>query len=106
MLVNVPDRAKAAVPKEQPYSFLGKPGDPLWVLPQAVIGKHVLRALGEPGNLLRVEVRRLWADHYRANVLVGASDVSVKVATEWAAVARESCRMASPAKRGQPAFTK
>lgn len=39
--LNVPDRARAAVPKEKPYSFLGEPGDELWVLPQAVIGKHV-----------------------------------------------------------------
>ncbi|WP_217240939.1 anchored repeat ABC transporter, substrate-binding protein [Streptomyces sp. AC555_RSS877] len=41
VVLNVPDRAKAAIPKEEPYSFLGKAGDPLWVLPQAVIGKHV-----------------------------------------------------------------
>ncbi|MGX1267050.1 anchored repeat ABC transporter, substrate-binding protein [Streptomyces phaeoluteigriseus] len=41
VVLNVPDRAKAAVPKEGPYSFLGAAGDAVWVLPQAVIGKHV-----------------------------------------------------------------
>ncbi|MFI6035964.1 anchored repeat ABC transporter, substrate-binding protein [Streptomyces sp. NPDC051315] len=41
VVLNVPDRAKESVPKEQPYAFLGRAGDPVWVLPQAVIGKHV-----------------------------------------------------------------
>ncbi|GGZ01349.1 anchored repeat ABC transporter, substrate-binding protein [Streptomyces poonensis] len=41
VVLNVPDRAKEAVPKEKPYAFLGRPGDEVWVLPQAVIGKHV-----------------------------------------------------------------
>ncbi len=37
----------------------------------AVIGKHVLHALGQPANLCRLQVRRLWEGHYRVNVLVG-----------------------------------
>lgn len=41
VVLNVPDRARETVPKEAAYSFLGEAGDPLWVLPQAVIGKHV-----------------------------------------------------------------
>ncbi|MFF8969926.1 anchored repeat ABC transporter, substrate-binding protein [Streptomyces sp. NPDC014995] len=41
VVLNVPDRAKESVPKEQPYAFLGRAGDPVWVLPQAVIGQHV-----------------------------------------------------------------
>ncbi|WP_426568386.1 anchored repeat ABC transporter, substrate-binding protein [Streptomyces canus] len=41
VVLNVPDRAKESVPKEKPYAFLGEPGADLWVLPQAVIGKHV-----------------------------------------------------------------
>jgi anchored repeat ABC transporter substrate-binding protein len=41
VVLNVPDRAKESVPKEKPYAFLGTPGDEVWVLPQAVIGKHV-----------------------------------------------------------------
>lgn len=39
--LSVPDRAKEAVPKEGAFRFLGKPGADLWVLPQAVMGKHV-----------------------------------------------------------------
>ncbi|MEU6010847.1 anchored repeat ABC transporter, substrate-binding protein [Streptomyces sp. NPDC047453] len=41
VVLNVPDRAKESVPREKPYAFLGRPGDDVWVLPQAVIGKHV-----------------------------------------------------------------
>ncbi|MDX3746514.1 anchored repeat ABC transporter, substrate-binding protein [Streptomyces sp. AK08-02] len=41
VVLNVPDRARETVPKEEPYAFLGAVGDELWVLPQAVIGKHV-----------------------------------------------------------------
>ncbi|MGW0845360.1 anchored repeat ABC transporter, substrate-binding protein [Streptomyces sp. NPDC002787] len=41
VVLNVPDLAKEAVPGEKPYSFLGEAGDDVWVLPQAVIGKHV-----------------------------------------------------------------
>ncbi|MFD7407961.1 anchored repeat ABC transporter, substrate-binding protein [Streptomyces sp. NPDC059866] len=41
VVLNVPDRAKESVPKEEAYGFLGEAGDDLWVLPQAVIGKHV-----------------------------------------------------------------
>jgi len=37
----------------------------------AEIGKHVLRVLGQPANLCRIQVWRLWEDHYWVNVLVG-----------------------------------
>ena len=46
----------------------------------AVIGKHVMRNLGQPGNLQGVQVRRLWEDRYRVNVFVGEDAASVKVA--------------------------
>ncbi|MEV5607500.1 anchored repeat ABC transporter, substrate-binding protein [Streptomyces sp. NPDC052225] len=41
VVLHVPGRAKDAVPKGRAYRFLGEPGDDVWVLPQAVIGKHV-----------------------------------------------------------------
>ncbi|MFE9687299.1 anchored repeat ABC transporter, substrate-binding protein [Streptomyces sp. NPDC006285] len=41
VVLDVPDRARESVPEGKPHSFLGAPGDDLWVLPQAVIGKHV-----------------------------------------------------------------
>jgi hypothetical protein len=49
----------------------------------AVIGKHVLHALGQPGNLHRVQVRRLWNEHYRVNVLVGVDAASARVANSY-----------------------
>ncbi len=53
----------------------------------AVIGKHVMHTLGEPGELRTVQVRPLWDDHYRVNVLVGPDAASVKVAHSYFLVA-------------------
>jgi len=53
----------------------------------AVIGEHVLHALGRPGDLQRVEVRRLWKDHYRVNVFVGAETGAVHIAHSYFLVA-------------------
>ena len=47
------------------------------------IGKRVLRALGEPGDLQQVQVRPLWEEYYRVNVLVGADRASAKVAHSY-----------------------
>ena len=49
----------------------------------ALIGGHVLRALGQPGALHRVQVRQLWGDHYRVNVLVGADAAQAKIAHSY-----------------------
>ncbi len=49
----------------------------------ALIGKHVMHTLGQPGDLRRVQVRRLWEDHYRVNVLVGVDAASAKVAHSY-----------------------
>jgi hypothetical protein len=49
----------------------------------AIVGQHVLHALGQPGNLLRVQVQRLWDDHYRVNVLVGVDAASARVANSY-----------------------
>jgi len=48
-----------------------------------VIGKNVIRALGQPANLIRVQVRTLWGDYVRANVLVGPDTSSVKIAHSY-----------------------
>lgn len=50
---------------------------------QAVIGKHVLHDLGLPPSFQLVQVRPLWGDHYRVNVLVGDDAVSAKVAHSY-----------------------
>lgn len=47
------------------------------------VGKYVLHNLGQPGDLQRLQVRHLWADHYRVNVFVGVDPVSVKVAHSY-----------------------
>ena len=39
--------------------------------PALLIREKLLRALGEPSDLLRVQVRSLWHHFYRANVFVG-----------------------------------
>jgi len=53
----------------------------------AVLGNHVLHALGQPDDLYRVQVRELWEDHYRVNVLVGVDAAAVKIAHSYFLVA-------------------
>jgi len=50
---------------------------------QALIGEQVLSALGKPGNLLKVQVRPLWADRYRVNIIVGADAACAIVAASY-----------------------
>ena len=49
----------------------------------ALIGKRVIHTLGEPADLLQVQVRRLWENHYRVNILIGADVASGKVANSY-----------------------
>jgi hypothetical protein len=49
----------------------------------ALIGKNVLHALGQPADLRKVQVRRLWENHYRVNVLVGVDAASIRVAHSY-----------------------
>jgi len=49
----------------------------------AAVGEHVLRTLGRPGDAYRVVVRRLWADHYRVNVLVGSDVTTTTIAHSY-----------------------
>src|SRR5437588_12226302 len=53
----------------------------------ALVGEQVLHALGEPSDLLRVQVRPLWEDTYRVNVLVGVNAASARVANSYFVVA-------------------
>ncbi|MEU7025896.1 anchored repeat ABC transporter, substrate-binding protein [Streptomyces sp. NPDC046275] len=69
--LNVPDRARQRVPKEPQYRFLGAPGQDIWVLPQAVIGKHVHgdldpHAWGDVSNA-EAYVRRIEAELAKAD---------------------------------------
>jgi hypothetical protein len=49
----------------------------------ALIEEQVMHALGKPGDLLKVQVRPLWKDHYRANVVVGTDAASARVAHSY-----------------------
>ena len=49
----------------------------------AKIGNDVLRTLGQPSDLHCLQVRVLWKDHYRVNVLVGIDVVSARVAHSY-----------------------
>ncbi len=53
----------------------------------AAIGGQVMRALGRPADPFRVQVRRLWEDRYRVNVLVGGDATSTTVAHSYFLVA-------------------
>lgn len=53
----------------------------------AVIRGGVLSALGRPGDLFRVAVLPLWAEHYRVNVLTGPDAATAKVANSFFVVA-------------------
>ena len=48
-----------------------------------LIGKYVVHSLGQPAGLFRVQVRRLWEDHYRVNVLIGVDAATVKIAHSY-----------------------
>ena len=54
---------------------------------KAVIAKHVILGLGQPRDLHRVQVRYLWEDHYRVNVLVGVDATSAKIGHSYFLVA-------------------
>jgi hypothetical protein len=49
----------------------------------AHIGNRVLDSLGRPADLYRVQVRHLWGDSYRVNVLVGVDATAARVAHSY-----------------------
>ena len=48
-----------------------------------LIREQVIHALGEPIDLRGVQVRKVWGNHYRVNVLVGMNAASVRVANSY-----------------------
>jgi hypothetical protein len=56
-------------------------------LPESKLDSHIadqlVHQLGRPAQLHRVQVRRLWQDYYRVNVLVGADAASAMVAHSY-----------------------
>jgi hypothetical protein len=47
------------------------------------IQQQVLRALGKPRDLLKVQVNPIWDNHYRVNVFVGLDIASATVANSY-----------------------
>ena len=52
-------------------------------LKKSEISKHVFQSLGQPGALQNLQVRHLWNDNYRVNVLVGSDAASANVAHSY-----------------------
>jgi hypothetical protein len=48
-----------------------------------LIREQVIHALGKPIDLRLVQVRKVWKDHYRVNVIVGVNAGSVTVANSF-----------------------
>ena len=55
----------------------------------SVIVGQLLQSLGRPPTLHRVEIRHLWADHYRVNVFIGADAACTRVGHSFFVVADE-----------------
>ena len=49
----------------------------------ATIRRHVIGTLGQQADLHKVQVRRLWENYYRVNILVGPDAASAKVAHSY-----------------------
>ena len=47
------------------------------------IREQVIHALGKPIDLRNVQVRKVWKDHYRVNVIVGVNAGSVRIANSY-----------------------
>ena len=54
---------------------LSPPSDPFLVK----IRQQVIDALGEPGDFQRVQVRHLWDNRYRANVLAEFNSLCIEI---------------------------
>jgi hypothetical protein len=50
---------------------------------ESVIREQIIQALGKPTGLRKVQVREVWKDHYRVNVLVGLNAASVRIANSY-----------------------
>jgi len=67
----------SAQPKETPLAESTRHAE---LQLNASIGDQVMHQLGQPGQLHSVQVRKLWDDHFRVNVLVGADAATIHIA--------------------------
>src|SRR5919204_5549602 len=49
----------------------------------ALVGEQVVHTLGEPNSLHKVQVCRLWKDHYRVNIFIGGDHLSARIANSY-----------------------
>jgi hypothetical protein len=49
----------------------------------ALVGEQVMQTLGDPANLLQVQVRLLWDQYYRVNIFVGAHSACATIAHSY-----------------------
>ena len=49
----------------------------------ALVGEQVIHTLGRPGRLFKVQVRPLWENNYRVNILIGEEAVSARIANSF-----------------------
>jgi hypothetical protein len=49
----------------------------------ALIAEQVVHILGKPQDLHQVQVRKLWGNYFRVNVLIGLDAASVRVANSY-----------------------
>jgi hypothetical protein len=49
----------------------------------ALIGEQVIHTLGELNSLHKVQVCRLWKDHYRVNIFIGGDALSARIANSY-----------------------
>jgi hypothetical protein len=50
---------------------------------QDLIGEQVMHVLGEPVDLVQVQVRSLWMNHYRVNVFTGENVTAARIANSY-----------------------
>ena len=48
-----------------------------------VIKEQVINALGKPIDLRDIQIRKVWDEHYRVNVIVGADASAVSIAHSY-----------------------
>jgi hypothetical protein len=73
----MPNKLQVEQPKEEPLEKAERKAL------NDLIREQVIHALGKPFNLRDVQVKKLWADHYRVNVLAGANPASIRVANSY-----------------------
>ena len=65
---------------EQPTNDLSQDKS---IILNELISEQVIHALGTPDDLLQVQVRKVWDDHYRVNVLVGPNAGAVRLLNSY-----------------------